>query len=121
MTTDFKPELTQRIINNKMNKKPLAYFMSNTDFNHFIPNASKKVVKYGELDDDYTTFEQLMPNKIDYCILLIESQQNSGHWVCILKNGDTFEYFDPYGGNHINALGFTSEYMKKYWTTHQVI
>ena len=39
MTTDFKPELTQRIINNKMNKKPLAYFMSNTDFNHFIPNA----------------------------------------------------------------------------------
>ena len=111
--TDFKPELTQRIINNKLNKRHLAYFMSNTDFNHFIPGSSEKVIKYGELDDTYTTFEQLMPHKMDYCILLIESQKNSGHWVCVLRNHDTFEYFDSYGGNHINALGFTSEYMNK--------
>ena len=63
MTTDFKPQLTQNIINKKINKKPLNYFLSNYDFDKFIPGASSKVVKYGELDDKYTTFEQLMPLK----------------------------------------------------------
>ena len=114
MTTDFKPQLTQNIINKKINKKPLNYFLSNYDFDKFIPGASSKVVKYGELDDKYTTFEQLMPLKKDYCILLIESETNSGHWVCLLRNNNVFEYFDPYGITHKKALNWTSEYMNKY-------
>ena len=112
--TDFKPNLTKQIINKKINKKPLAYFMTNHDFDKILKGATKKVVKYGTLDDKYTTFEQLMPKKKDYCILLIESEKNSGHWVCMLRNNNTFEYFDPYGHNHEKALDFTSEFMNKY-------
>ena len=75
MTTDFKPQLTQALINKDNNRRDLSYFISNTDFDRFIPGASSKVVKYGELDDKYVTFEQLMPLKKDYCILLIESEK----------------------------------------------
>ena len=84
--TDFKPELTPSIIAKKGNKKPLNYFMSNFDFDHFLEEGTSKVVKYGELDDKYTTFEQLLPNIKDYAILLIESEVNSGHWVCVMRN-----------------------------------
>ena len=31
------------------------------------------------------------------CIILYQIKQNIGHWVCILKHGDIYEYFDPYG------------------------
>lgn len=110
--TYFKPNLTKQIINKNKNK--LNYFMTNHDFNKIIKGATNKVIKYGTLDDKYTTFEQLMPKKKDYCILLIESEKNSGHWVCILRNNNTFEYFDPYGHNHMKALDFTSEFMNKY-------
>jgi len=113
MPTDFKPELTPSVINKKGNKKTLNYFMSNFDFDNFLTKGSTKVVKYGELDDNYTTFEELLPYKKDYAILLIESEINSGHWVCVLRNDDTFEYFDPYGVDHKKALTFTSEYMNE--------
>lgn len=110
--TDFKPNLTKKIIDKNKNK--LAYFMTNHDFNKIINGATNKVVKYGTLDDKYKTFEQLMPNKRDYCILLIESEKNKGHWVCLLRNNNTFEYFDPYGHNHKKALDFTPDYMNQF-------
>ena len=114
MTTDFKPQLTQALINKDNNQRDLSYFISNTDFNKYIPGASSKVVKYGELDDKYATFEQLMPLKKDYCIILIESETNRGHWTCLLRNDNKFEYFDPYGITHTKALKWTSEYMNKF-------
>ena len=112
--TDFKPELTPSIIAKKINKKPLNYFMSNFDFDHFLKEGTSKVVKYGELDDKYTTFEQLLPNKKDYAILLIESEVNSGHWVCVMRNDNVFEYFDPYGYTYKKTLSFVSDYMNKH-------
>jgi hypothetical protein len=33
------------------------------------------------------------------CIMLyLTENEDTGHWVCLLKKGDTIEYFDPYGG-----------------------
>jgi hypothetical protein len=112
--TDFKPELTPSIIAKKGNKKPLNYFCSNFDFDLFLKEGTAKVRKYGELDDKYTTFEQLLPNKKDYVIILIESEVNSGHWVCIMRNDNVFEYFDPYGYTYKKTLSFVSEYMNKH-------
>jgi len=114
MTTDFKPQLTQALINKDNNRRDLSYFISNTDFDMFIPGASSKVVKYGELDDKYVTFEQLMPLKKDYCIILIESEKNRGHWTCLLRNDNEFEYFDPYGITYTKALKWTSDSMNKF-------
>jgi hypothetical protein len=31
------------------------------------------------------------------CIILYQIKHNIGHWICILKHGDMYEYFDPYG------------------------
>jgi hypothetical protein len=33
-----------------------------------------------------TTLNELMPNKIDYIIILIEDKVNSGHWLVLTKN-----------------------------------
>jgi hypothetical protein len=29
--------------------------------------------------------------------ILYEKEKNTGHWVVVFRNGDTVEYFDPYG------------------------
>ena len=104
----FKPS----IINES--KAQLNYFMTNFDFDLFLKDGTSKVVKYGELDEKYTTFEQLLPNTKDYVIILIESQVNTGHWVCIIRNDNVFEYFDPYGYTHKKTLSFISDYMNKH-------
>ena len=39
----------------------------------------------------------LLPKPTDYCIILYESEMNSGHWVALLRYSSIFEYFDPYG------------------------
>ena len=39
----------------------------------------------------------LLPKPTDYCIILYESELNSGHWVALLRYDNIFEYFDPYG------------------------
>jgi hypothetical protein len=110
--TSFKPELTPSIINKS--KAQLNYFMTNFDFDLFLKGGTSKVVKYGELDEKYTTFEQMLPNTKDYVIILIESQVNTGHWVCIIRNDNVFEYFDPYGYTHKKTLSFISDYMNKH-------
>ena len=62
----------------------------------FGSGFSKNILKYSDIED-YKTIDQLLPNKRNFKIILLESTYNSGHWVCILKYGDTIEYFNSYG------------------------
>ena len=55
-----------------------------------------KIIRYGDLDQ-YQTLEQLLPKPIDYVVLLYESRRDRGHWVCVLRYTDVFEYVDSYG------------------------
>ena len=43
-----------------------------------------KILKYSDLDN-YNDLDELLPNPVDYCIILYEERLNSGHWVCLCK------------------------------------
>ena len=69
-----------------------------------------KIIKYSELDN-YSDLDELLPNELDYCIVLYEEKLNSGHWVCLCKYGGVIEFFDPYGFKPDRPLKWIS--MKK--------
>ena len=76
----------QRIV-----RKPL----SDADLRHILGD-DLKIVQYSDLSK-YSTLNDLLPKPTDDCIILYEEEEDSGHWVALLKYGNTVEYFDPYG------------------------
>ena len=75
----------------RLNRKPL----SDADLRRILGNDTK-ILKYAELAS-VPALTQLLPKPTDYCIILYESEMNSGHWVALLRYSNIFEYFDPYG------------------------
>jgi hypothetical protein len=76
-----------------------------------------KIIKYSELAD-IDSLEELLPNSTDYCIMLYETEENSGHWVALLRytdvnNHDRFEFFDPYGYRPDSELNWISKKMRE--------
>ena len=63
---------------------------------YFGEGAESKILKYSELAN-YQTIDDLLPKPRDFRIILVEHQNNQGHWVCILKYDKTVEYFNSYG------------------------
>ena len=70
------------------------------------PLSNKKIIKeLGPPSEDVLLYRDL--HKFDSIeelflednlrIILIESKKNYGHWVSLIKNGDTYIYFDSYG------------------------
>ena len=55
-----------------------------------------KIMKYSGLAE-YSDLDDLLPKLKDYAIILYEEDENTGHWVGILKYDNVFEFFDPYG------------------------
>ena len=55
-----------------------------------------KILKHGALGK-YGTLDDLLPDLVDYAIVLYEEQENSGHWIGLLKYNNLFEFFDPHG------------------------
>ena len=55
-----------------------------------------KIIKYSELSQ-YNTLSELLPELIDYVVILYEDHLNSGHWVGLLKYNNMYEFFDAYG------------------------
>ena len=86
MTSDIK----------RIEQKPL----SDTDLRTIL-GASLKILKYSELAN-VSALNSLLPSGQDYCIILYEQEENSGHWVALLRGSsenDGYEFFDPYGNN----------------------
>ena len=59
----------------RLNRKPL----SDADLRRILGNDTK-ILKYAELAS-VPALTQLLPKPTDYCIILYESEMNSGHWV----------------------------------------
>ena len=53
----------------------------------------------------------LLPNRMDFCFILTESELNSGHWTLLIRNGNVIEYFDSYGTSPKNILDYIPNYM----------
>ena len=60
-------------------KKPL----SDADLKHILGD-DLKIVKYRDLSKE-ASLESLLPKATDYCIILIEEEQDSGHWVALMR------------------------------------
>ena len=88
----------QRII-----KKPL----SDADLKHILGD-DLKIVKYADLSKE-ASLESLLPKATDYCIILIEEEQDSGHWVALMRYDNTVEFFDPYGKKWDTELAWISK------------
>ena len=73
-----------------------AYSLSDKDMKKIIPTL--KVVSYPELLHA-THIDQILDHKGRLMLLYLTENQNTGHWVCLLKRRGTkvLEYFDPYG------------------------
>jgi len=69
--------------------------LSDSDIRRILGSGAK-IFKYSELAN-FESLEQLLPNAVDYCIILYEDGPNHGHWVGLSKYGNTFEHFDSYG------------------------
>ena len=88
----------------------LSYFVTSTDLQSIFKNC--KIVKYADLDN-YMDIYQLIPNRMDFCFILTESEKNSGHWTLLIRDDDVFEYFDSYGTSAKNILDYIPSFKNK--------
>jgi hypothetical protein len=59
----------------KMAGTDLSYMIDSEDINRYLDAGSSRLIKYSELDQ-YRTIEELLPNDVDYKIILIEQNVN---------------------------------------------
>jgi hypothetical protein len=104
--------LTEEEFNNSKYKEDIKYFMTNKDLKKILGD-DLKMIKFAHLDT-YDNIYQILIKKIDYCIILTESQFNSGHWQLLLKYNDKIEYFDSYGDKPSTILKFIPKSMNIY-------
>ena len=68
--------------------------MDDGDIRSYFPNA--KIMRYSSLAK-MSDIEQLLPKDKSYAFLLYEDSPGSGHWVVVMRYGDTIEFFCSYG------------------------
>jgi hypothetical protein len=68
--------------------------MGDDEIKRYLPSAN--ILKYSDLER-YNDILELLPNKIDYFILLYQDSENTGHWCAVLRYNNIIEFFDPYG------------------------
>lgn len=72
-----------------------------------------KPMLYSELKD-YPTIEDLLKKDYDWRIILLETKENSGHWVCIMRKTDNdYYYFNSYGDSYNKDLYLIPRMMRK--------
>ena len=69
-----------------------------------------KILLYPDLSK-YQDLRGLLTNEKDCCIILYEEKHLEGHWTCITRLCDLFEFFDSYG------IRFDSELKWLSWKT----
>ena len=74
----------------------LSYFGSNEDIMTALNCGPDNIIKYSELKN-YNSLIELLPNRFDFKIILLETARNSGHWVCVIRIGNIIECFNSYG------------------------
>jgi len=87
--------------------KQLKKSLSDSDIRRVLGQATP-ILTYPELKN-YSTMEQLLPKDKSFVVLLIETKQNSGHWICIMRYGNIIEYFDSYGYKPDNEFNLISK------------
>lgn len=88
----------------KEDRGVLAYSLSSRDIQDLLPGVDVKL--YGELSD-VRRLDELFENPWNATVLLYETSEGYGHWVCVLRRGKrVVECFDSYGYVPDDQLGF---------------
>lgn len=74
----------------------LSYFGSNFDIMDCLNCDADKIIKYSELKQ-YNSLQELLPDRMDYKIILLETDKNTGHWTCVIRMNNVIECFNSYG------------------------
>jgi len=89
----------------------LPQFMTDTQIRNYLgPNF--KIHKYGDLDE-MQDITEILPTDKCCCILLVETQYNTGHFVAVARKGDTIIQWDSYGCQIDTELNYVTAIMKK--------
>jgi len=80
---------------NKNIKELEAYALGDDDLRNIL-GSDISIIPYANLND-VNNIDEIFDNKGRAIILFATSEPNVGHWLCLHKNGDEIEYFDPYG------------------------
>lgn len=75
-----------------------------------LVHGKANIVLYPELIY-YDNIDQIL-GRYGACFLLFESKPNYGHWTCLIRRGNTIEFFDPYSGYPDDNLKFVPEEFK---------
>jgi hypothetical protein len=77
-------------------KNEMKKMIASNEFSKML-GRGVRVMKYSELES-YDDLNQIITDQKGYIILLIETEQNTGHYTALLKyNPKQFEFFDSYG------------------------
>ncbi len=105
-------------ISNEEIKRRITEMISDDDIEKYLgKEGHNNIIKYNQLKN-YNSIDKLLPKINSYKIILIESQQNTGHWILILKykNKDKktiIEYYNSYGMKPEADLNYIGSTMNK--------
>ena len=89
--------------------------MTDLDIQRYLPETNSpqdNLMKYSELADVNSIYD-ILPYDRSYKIILVESEYFKGHFVAILRYGNTIEQFDSYSQKIDNELSFVSNLQKQ--------
>jgi len=84
------------MINTKKDvEKIKEYSLSNDDFDKIL-EPDTNIFTYPELEN-VRHIDEVFDRKGRAIMLYLTENSNSGHWISLIKKGDTIEFYDPYG------------------------
>ena len=89
--------------------------MTDLDIQRYLPETNSpqdNLMKYSELADVNSIYD-ILPYDRSYKIILVESEYSKGHFVAILRYGNTIEQFDSYSKKIDDELSFVSNLQKQ--------
>ena len=105
--------MSSDLINREYLDSQLAEFTNGEHLiQYFGPQFEKNIILFSDLDD-YSSIDQLLPRDKSFVIILLENKPSSGHWMSLLRYGNTREFFNSYGMKPTAELSLIPEAMNK--------
>ena len=100
-------ELNERTLKDAIERLP--QFCTDDDIKRYLGHQMK-IYKYSELDD-IVDIKHILPVDKSCCIVLIENEKNSGHFVALGRKDNKIIQFDSYGSTIDYELKFIPNIM----------
>jgi hypothetical protein len=85
--------------------------LSDGDINNVLGKFTPML--YSDLKN-YSFIEELLKKDYDWRVILLETKQNNGHWVCIMRvPNDKYIYFNSYGDSYNKDLYLIPRVLRK--------